>query len=539
MKSNIYPVKIKAKSEGIENAETLLQEKRLQIGLSEPDTVQIKGGGYLILDFGREQSGGIRILTHGANGDKRVRLRFGESLSETCAELGEKNATNDHSNRDFTVELQNYSDMTFGNTGFRFVRLDFLGKDSGFGIKSIVAASDEDEREEVGRFECDDPVINEIWNTASRTLRLCLHNGYFWDGVKRDRLVWIGDLYPEMRSSFCLYKNTSETENSLIFAKEQTPLPGWINGIPMYSMWWLIILSENYFHGGDRKFAQEQLSYVQGLLEQLDEYVLSDGSTAFAFNFIDWPTHYEAGGDKRKEYDELAGVNYLLRIALNATSKLLRALGKDDGICEKMTEKLKRKSYEVKAYKQIAALGVWAGEKTEYNRRLITEGGASGISTFMSYPILSAVTAYGEYDKAFAILKEYYGGMLKMGATTFWEDFDLSWTKNASRIDGFPKPGEKDIHGDYGAFCYTGFRHSLCHGWASGVIAYLTETVLGITPTGIGGQRIKIEPHLSGLKHVKGSYPCGNGELEVEHKINSKGEIESRIIAPVGIELVK
>lgn len=51
MKSNIYPVKITAKSEGIENAETLLQEKRLQIGLSEPDTVQIKGGGYLILDF--------------------------------------------------------------------------------------------------------------------------------------------------------------------------------------------------------------------------------------------------------------------------------------------------------------------------------------------------------------------------------------------------------------------------------------------------------------------------------------------------------
>ena len=46
----------------------------MQIGLSEPDTVQIKGGGYLILDFGREQSGGIRILTHGANGDKRVRL---------------------------------------------------------------------------------------------------------------------------------------------------------------------------------------------------------------------------------------------------------------------------------------------------------------------------------------------------------------------------------------------------------------------------------------------------------------------------------
>ena len=27
---------------------------------------------------------------------------------------------------------------------------------------------------------------------------------------------------------------------------------------------------------------------------------------------------------------------------------------------------------------------------------------------------------------------------------------------------------------------------------------------IGDNPTGIGGQRIKIEPHLSGLKHVKG-----------------------------------
>lgn len=51
MKSNIYPVKITAKSEGIENAETLLQEKRLQIGLSEPDTVQIKGGGLSHIGF--------------------------------------------------------------------------------------------------------------------------------------------------------------------------------------------------------------------------------------------------------------------------------------------------------------------------------------------------------------------------------------------------------------------------------------------------------------------------------------------------------
>ena len=37
------------------------------------------------------------------------------------------------------------------------------------------------------------------------------------------------------------------------------------------------------------------------------------------------------------------------------------------------------------------------------------------------------------------------------------------------------KEGQRDIHGDFGAFCYQGFRHSLCHGWSAGVIGFLKE----------------------------------------------------------------
>lgn len=104
----------------MDGAEKLLQEKSLQIGLSEPCVTAIKSGGALILDFGEELSGGVRILTHCANENGRVRLRFGESVSETCATIGEKNATNDHSLRDFYVELKSYSDMIFGRTVFVF-----------------------------------------------------------------------------------------------------------------------------------------------------------------------------------------------------------------------------------------------------------------------------------------------------------------------------------------------------------------------------------------------------------------------------------
>jgi hypothetical protein len=65
--------------------------------------------------------------------------------------------------------------------------------------------------------------------------------------------------------------------------------------------------------------------------------------------------------------------------------------------------------------------------------------------------------------------------MLDKGATTFWEDFDLAWVEGSGRIDEFPKNGEKDIHGDCGDYCYVGFRHSLCHGWSAGVIAFMKE----------------------------------------------------------------
>ena len=92
----------------------------------------------------------------------------------------------------------------------------------------------------------------------------------------------------------------------------------------------------------------------------------------------------------------------------------------------------------------------------------------------MSYYVLKAVA---EKDKELAlnVMKEYYGAMLDKGATTFWEDFNIDWVEGSSRIDRLPKKNELDIHGDFGNYCYKGFRHSLCHGWSVGPISILFE----------------------------------------------------------------
>jgi hypothetical protein len=96
-----------------------------------------------------------------------------------------------------------------------------------------------------------------------------------------------------------------------------------------------------------------------------------------------------------------------------------------------------------------------------------------------------------------------------------------------------------DIHGDKGAFCYTGFRHSFCHGWSAGVIPYLVETVAGIHPVGVGMKTFKIQPNLSGLKHLKIKYPVAGGVLEVEHTLQAGGTVKTEVNAPNGVEILK
>ena len=80
----------------------------------------------MILDFGKELCGGIRVITMDAKGMVKWRITFGESLTECCAKIGEKNETNDHSPRDIEAVTGMMSDLRFGQTGFRFVRMELI-----------------------------------------------------------------------------------------------------------------------------------------------------------------------------------------------------------------------------------------------------------------------------------------------------------------------------------------------------------------------------------------------------------------------------
>ena len=136
-------------------------------------------------------------------------------------------------------------------------------------------------------------------------------------------------------------------------------------------------------------------------------------------------------------------------------------------------------------------------------------------------------------------VRDYWGGMLDMGATSFWEDFNTEWTRNAFRIDELPVAGKKDIHGDFGDFCYVGFRHSLCHGWASGPAAWLIAHVLGVQVADVGCKTVRVAPFLGDLQWAEGSFPTPRGVITVRHERQTDGNVKTDISKPDGVQVVR
>ena len=206
-----------------------------------------------------------------------------------------------------------------------------------------------------------------------------------------------------------------------------------MNNIPMYSLWWIINLRDYYFKTGDYEFLSSFREYLKGLISQIDGVIKEDGNTAFPFNFIDWPSHPVEEDGSVKARDQYAGVHALTVWALKSAKEIFKVLEEDDKIIVSSLVKLSKISHTVEKYKQISAIRLISGEGDEKDVKLILNGGAKGLSTFMSYYILSAVATRGHGKEALSMMKEYYGKMLDLGATTFWEDFDISWAENAGR----------------------------------------------------------------------------------------------------------
>lgn len=479
-------------------------------------------GAKIVLDFGKELSGGVRIVSGKAAG--KIRLRFGESVSEAT---GEPNQS--HAIHDTELAIPAMGLVEYGNTGFRFVCIDAIEE---LPIVNVLAVARYRDLEKSGTFVSNDPLLNRIFDTCVHTVHMCMQD-FLLDGIKRDRLVWMGDMNPEIAVINMIFSDTSIVPETMDFLRDRTPLPAAMNSISSYSLWWMICQWEYYMHQGNFEYLKSQQQYLKGLVDVYINYIDEDGREKMpSHRFVDWPT----------QEDEAAihtGLQALITMAFHAAEKIAETLKDDDllKICRSACSKLDKFPAPVTNRKSPNALLALAGirDAVQVNRDILSVDPEYDVSTFMGYYILAARSMANDVDGTLQLIRNYWGAMLDFGATTFWEDFDYEWTKNSFGIDSLPVEGKNDIHADFGKFCYKSLRHSLCHGWASGPAAILPRMLTGFKIIEPGCRKISLSPVLGDLEYYKCTIPTPHGIIEVE---NSKDFAQPKIKLPENITLV-
>jgi len=518
----------------------MFDRERIQVHMngSQNCVLENKDGvkSSVIFDFGIEIHGSVRFIVKGCSPERvNVRIRFGESVMETMSDIGGKlNAKNDHANRDFVWNVGFLSANETNESGFRFVKIDLLDDNARIEIQAVTGVFIYRDIEFKGSFECDDALVNDIWNTAVHTTHMCMQE-YLWDGIKRDRLVWIGDMQIECLTIASVFGYSDVVPKSLDLIRDITPIGTWMNGISSYSLWWILIHYDWYMKFGSLEYLSEQSEYLLSLIDVISDLVKENGSENMpGGRFIDWPNQANPEATH-------AGLQGMMVLALEAGSYLASELSAVETVekCKNAIAKLRTYKPSPNGSKQAASLLAYSGveDAKKMDDEIISVGGVKGYSTFLGYHTLAAKALAGNYCGAIDAMKEYWGGMLSLGATTFWEDFNIDWLENAARIDEITPEGKVDVHGNYGGYCYVGYRHSFCHGWASGPVPYIVKFVLGIEILEPACKKIRIRPNMSGLKHIKAVYPTPFGNINIQLDVSEDGSLIKKIEAPADIEI--
>ena len=242
----IYPNRVVLTRGNVAGAENLRKFRPAQVAIYAYDDACVLDNrnstenAAVLVDFGREIHGTVTvsiwtISTQHAD----FRLRFGESVSEAITPIGEKGTTNDHAERDMTFGAASWSSNESNESGFRFAYLELLTPNCKVDVRCIAGTLVFRDIEYKGSFQCSDPLVNQIYDTAAYTVHLNMQR-YLWDGIKRDRLVWTGDMNTELATILSVFGPNPVVTKSLDLVREVTPTEASMNGLSSYNLWWML-----------------------------------------------------------------------------------------------------------------------------------------------------------------------------------------------------------------------------------------------------------------------------------------------------------
>ncbi len=393
-----------------------------------------------------------------------------------------------------------------------------------------------------GSFDCSDPLFTKVWYTGVYTSHLCMQQD-IWDAPKRDRARWMGDLHVSgeviniaFLDKFLMEQTMDRLRQDAQAGHPEGSLPGGhVNGIPGYSCAWIAGVADFYRHTGDMDWLKKQHQPLLSMLEFLKSELNDSGvyvNNHKQWCFVDWAPHFN--GDSPEAY---AATHLFLIKASKEAAFILTELGDTESatkyqkFAEDLTATAQAKLLSdgtFGALRQENAMAIFAGVATpdqtkEIYKKILapgTDAWSQTVSPYYGNYVLDSIVQSGHMADAMKYVREFWGGMLADGATSWWEGYDPTWPKEHTVGDNWP---DVNFHANLQADNGTGYFVSLCHGWSAGPTNFLTERVLGVKSTGGGFRTCEINPNLGSLKWAAGTVPTPNGPLKVRVEASGTG----------------
>ncbi|GAB4021577.1 alpha-L-rhamnosidase C-terminal domain-containing protein [Spirosoma migulaei] len=492
--------------------EPQLPPSKFKLNTNEVQAVKVdKKAGSLLLDFGKETFGFIKLK--GLSGKGNVMIYYGESQEEALAtatcETTDNLQIDQTQKRDSTMEL---------TKAFRYVNIQFDGSVSMDGVSMLYEFLPVADR---GSFRCSDEQINKIYDVAAYTLHLNTRE-FFIDGIKRDRWIWSGDAAQSYLMNYYLLFDSPSVTRTLLALRGKDPVTSHINTIMDYTFYWFIGIYDYYQYTGDKTFIQQFYPRMQSLMDyclsRRNKNGLLEG-LAGDWVFIDWADGLSKKGEV--SFEQLLFARSLETMALcanivndapNATKynqlatdvkgKLFNAYWNESKHALVHSRIDGVPTDNVTRYANMFAIFfnyLDESQKQAVKQHVLLNPNIPKITTpYMRFYELEALCALGEQTYVTKEIKDYWGGMLNLGATSFWEEYN-------------PSKKGAEHYAMYGR----DFGKSLCHAWGASPIYLLGKYYLGVKPTSPAYATYLIEPQLGGLQWIDGKVPTPDGDVSV------------------------
>ncbi len=301
-----------------------------------------------------------------------------------------------------------------------------------------------------------DDIIKKIDEVGLNTLKECMQTVYE-DGPKRDQRLWIGDLYLESIANVVSFQNHDLTKRCLYLlaglADERGIVHGTVFETPEphpqsgqflfdYALLYNVALKEYLVATNDTVTALELFPVAKRQIEIINDYIQPDGLLDFEKAGSEWWLFFDWKDGLNKD----VVVQGLSIFALTETYKLAELLNRRDELKEvpDLIKKMKKASmslynkktklFESGEDKQISyASQIWmilggvlsTKESQNTLQALLTyEDAVRPGGPYMYHYFIQALINSEMKSEAKKYLVEYWGGMVKKGADTFWEVYD-------------------------------------------------------------------------------------------------------------------